>query len=207
MIKKIENFTLKKMVAFSMAVIIILFLTINFGIFLIEAYQSATHQLQKIVLSPEDFEFYAIEEVDGNYVSIIDDSQLLLNKEMVISNVTLDISYQIDPGEVTLYYANTGEGAYSNSKRIWFNLQEDGLYTAEFYLAKRVDSIRIDPTIYGGNVMQINSITFNEPKSFISYFSITPVRIYFFLICTLLLTAFFSFIKEIALFVKSDKKI
>ncbi len=204
MIEKIERLTPKKIMASSMVVIIFLFLIINFGVFIIEHYWKMTGTLETITLTPDEFELYAMEKKNGSYVSVTEDSQLILNKEMTVKNVVLDIEYQIEPGEVTMYYAVSGVGAFSDSNRIWFDLEESGVYKAEFFLGEKVHSLRLDPTIYGGNVMEINSITINVPKVFSDYFAITPDKIYFFVVLTLFSTSFIGLARHIILSMKNS---
>ncbi len=192
-----QKLTPLKIVALSGVFIIALFLLASLTVFLIEAFYTSTGQMEQMILTADDFELYAIEKEDESYVSINEDSRITLNKDIIVKNVSMEISYAIDPGEVTLYYADTGQEAFSETKRIWFTLDENGNYTAEFNLAKRVDSLRLDPTIYGGNIMEIGEITINTPKSFVQYFSITPSHVYYFVMLTTMLSCLAGFALDI----------
>lgn len=62
--------------------------------------------------------------------------------------------------------------------------------------AKKVFSIRIDPTMYRGNRLIFSDFEFNNPKSFLDYFAVSYSDVFSFLLYTGLISSILRFIQE-----------
>ncbi len=197
MIEKIKNLTPIKIIVFSFSLVLSVFLISTLFIFLFESFLRLTGKLETIVLYKDDFELVSIVEKENGLVSSDADPQLIIEKDMYITSVTLDIEYSLYPGEVTLYYTTKDGQGFSSDNRSWFTKTQDTIYFSDLFFAVNTKSIRIDPTDSAANFMNIKSITINKEKSFIEYFSISPTRIYHFILYSLLLASVTMFSKEV----------
>lgn len=134
------------------------------------AYQSGA--LQTAALPLDDFYFVDLEpQEDGTLLSVGGDPQLRLrDAARRVENVTVDITYRLDPILVNAFWgdAAAGEAAYSPRRMAYGQPAEGGL---RFLLpAAGGQSLRIDPGTAAGNTIAVGRITINEKRPFYAFF-------------------------------------
>ncbi len=198
MINKFKNLTPFKILFLSFSFVISIFLFSTLTIFFIESYYKSSNKLINQTFYIEDFELYSIVLDDGKYLSSDSDPQMVLEKDLCITDIVITADFSIHPGEMVAYYTTKEGEGFSSGNRVWFIKNEDGTYTADFTLLKNVNSIRIDPTNVSANYIDIESITINTQKSFTEYFKITPTRIYHLFLISFLISIIIGFFKEVS---------
>lgn len=125
-----------------------------------------------------------------------DDPQFFLNMETGrVAQVSFTISYSEDPGEVTLYYADS-DGVFSRERKLWGTPQKDGSYVFTLPRA-RIYNVRVDPTNLNHIHMELVRFTVNAPRSFSSYFSLTRADLFCFALKPGLAAAFAAWLYEV----------
>ncbi len=196
-LNKFKNLTPVKILVFSFSLVLSSFVLLTLFIFLLESYYKMTGKLETIVLEVSDFEYSSIVEKNGLLIASDSDPQLILETDMYITNITLDIEYSQYPGEVSFYYATKEGQGFSSNKRAGFSKADETIYKSNLLLPIYTTAIRIDPTDLAGNILTPYSITINENQSFSEYFKITPTRIYYFVLYSLLIASLLGFLKDI----------
>ena len=82
--------------------------------------------------------------------------------------------------------------------RVWAHVEDDGSYTFTLPYGD-IYGLRIDPGIYYGLRFDVESITFNEPRSFLSWFTPTRTWALSFLVVPALSAAILKYAAALAL--------
>jgi hypothetical protein len=116
---------------------------------------------------------------------------------MKVSRITLNSTFTVAPGEMVVYYSEKDGQGYSANKRYWFypDASGDNSYTVSMPI-KNLKSVRIDPTTIAGNAMEIESIVFNNPKSFVEFFKIDFKNIFNLLVYSAIMATVITLVKE-----------
>ena len=123
---------------------------------------------------------------------------MILVQDMKVCRITIDGTYKTAAGEILVYYTQKEGQGFAPTKRYWFYADENSTstYTAEMPLMN-LKSVRIDPTTFAGNTMEINSVTFNRPKAFMQFFSLDAGNIFSLIVYSCLGAAVITLLKEI----------
>ena len=194
--KKLLKLQGLKLIAFCMAVIICLWFAKCLFFFGAEKVAASTGNMKTIVLSADDFELIGINKLDdGVYISTDHDCQMLYNCDTMVSRITINSNFAVDPGEVIVYYTQKEGQGFHPDKRYWFYPDNEGIYTANIPLRK-IFGVRIDPTIMAANTMTIDSIVFNAPKSFGQFFAVNGADIFRLFLYSTLVSAVITLLRE-----------
>ncbi len=196
MIKKLKYIHPFKIIVIVFILLCFLHLIFNCTIYLINQVYYTSNKTVEEQLPINEFTLINIDKNENTYMSTTEDSQLLLDKEMYVTNLNIQIKYQNHPGEILLYYSDTAVGEYSPTKRISFYYVGNNTYTANFTLPTYVYSIRIDPTMISLNNMQISTIYTNSKLPFIDSISFDLIDYFNIILYTLIISSLTSiFIK------------
>ncbi len=200
MINKIEKIKSWHIVAFTAAMLIAVFLSVNFADMLTEKTAARNGSYKHFTMSPEEFTFDGIEKTLSGYKTTYDDAKLIFEEQMKVSTVRFTAEYSISPGEIVLYYKEPGDTEYSSQKRRWA-FPDDTVENGYIIIMpmKEVTRIRIDPTMYRGNEMKIGEFEFNREKSFDEYFDIEYTDVYNLIVYTALISACLKYRQEFIL--------
>lgn len=196
--KKLKQLSGAKLILACAVVLCLVWLGKNLLGFGYEAVSRANGSMETFTLYADDFELIGIvKNEDGSYKSTDWDPQMVLVRDMKVARITIDGTFSISPGEMLAYYTQKEGQGFAAEKRYWFYADEgsDTAYTASMPL-KNLKSVRIDPTTFAGNTMEINSITFNAPKSFVQYFAVDASHIFKLMVYSCLIGAAITMIKE-----------
>lgn len=124
-----------------------------------------------------EIEYVNMEKVAGTpsaYISINDDPQMIIvpREPIYVRDIYVQMSFSFHPGQTIVYYTDKATRGFSEKKRI-----ESKLNSAEGILyettVKKMHRIRIDPTMYMGNIMEIEKVVINSEKQFGDYFALS----------------------------------
>lgn len=199
MIKKLKQLQGAKLIAVCALILCLVWLGKNLFAFGYEAVSRANGSMETFTLAADDFELVGIiKNDDGSYKSTDWDPQMVLVKDMKVCRITIDGTYKTAPGEILVYYTQKDGQGFAAEKRYWFYADENSTstYTAEMPL-KNLKSVRIDPTTFAGNTMEINSITFNAPKGFVQFFGLDGSHIFRLMVYSCLAAAVITMLREV----------
>ncbi len=202
MAKKLSNLSFSRILLISAALVLAVQLFATAGRY----YRYKRCPDRKISYSVTDFELHSLQQRDDFYIATDSDSQLV----MVVDGETGGMDFVMDSsmptGEILVYYTTAAGQDYTESQRTWAVPVEgeENLYSFTIP-AQYVHTLRIDPTIYGGNRLYFGEFTLNPDRSFSNFADFSVRKLPVFMVCTGLTAAFFGFIQEI--FTKKQDKV
>ena len=117
----------------------------------------------EITLQPSDFEINSMVEIENGYVSTDSDPQFVLNGEIKCYYLTFKLKSSLCPGRISVFYT-TAPGEDYNPKKMVRAVPvegEENVYGCKVS-DKTIYSLRIDPTVSRGNLMEISDFTLNR---------------------------------------------
>lgn len=135
----------------------------------------AAGQLKEQRLEVEDFTLIEMERggAENLWISTSSDPRMILKDcPARVSGVELELEYlDLDPGEFTLFYQpRPGMEEFDAGYRLWARRTGEGSWA--FTLpAGRIYGLRLDPAIYTGVQMQIDSIVLNRRQPAAEFFA------------------------------------
>lgn len=196
MLKKFSDLTFTKIVAIS-ATVVLLGHFVSGGVTMVKE-KSVVPE----VLTIGDFETESMVErkKDGltRYVATDSDPQLLLTVDGTLTGVKFYMETTMPASEIVVYYTQSAEEGFSERSRVWADTVsgEDGWYRVTLP-GGYVHTLRIDPSIYGGNFMTFGDFILNPEKSSADYFGISYRNLPFLVLYTGILASVARFIQEI----------
>lgn len=162
--------------------------------------------LAQRVYARQDFEMSGITLTEEGYVAADNDPQMIIQADTKINTVKFYAEYSLQPGEIVMYYTTSPEGDFSERKRVWFAPVpgQDGWYEADMNI-KNVCRLRLDPTIYAGNIMNLGDIVINEERSAGEFFNISYSHFYILIVYTGIISSFLRIVQE--LFTKNSHRV
>lgn len=154
----------------------------------------------------EDFQLHSLQQRDDFYIATDSDSQLIMVVDGETGGMDFTMDSSMPTGEILVYYTTAPGQDYTESQRTWAVPVKGSENLYSFTIpAQYVHTLRIDPTIYGGNRLYFGEFILNPDRGFSDFisFSVTDLRIM--AVCTVLLAAFFGFVQEI--FTKKQDKV
>ena len=100
---------------------------------------------------------------EGCYVATDSDPQIIIDVGSNVEAVEICMTAYLEPGEILLYYTNDADEGFTGSKMRWAH----GWKEPDSYLFRidgrdsRIARLRIDPTVYAGNRVNIEKIRIN----------------------------------------------
>ena len=149
-------------------------------------------------LTVEDFRLHSLQWRDNCYIATDSDSQLVLTVNEIIGGMDFEMDSSMPTGEVLVYYTTRPGQDYTEKQRTWAVPASDGSNLYSFDIpCQYVHTLRIDPTIYGGNRLYFGEFILNPDRSFSYYSPFTVVNMAVMAVCTAILAAFLAFVQEI----------
>ena len=142
--RKLKNLQGSKLIIFCAVLLCVLWFGKNLFAFGYESFARSTGKMETVTLSADDFQLIGIVKTEnGAYVTTDGDPQLILEKEMKVSRITLNSTFSVAPGETVVYYSEKDGQGYSAAKRYWFYPDASGYnsYTVSMPI-KNLKSIR-----------------------------------------------------------------
>ena len=161
---KIKKILTDKYLAVKMCigVAVICFPIYGFINFALEEKLQNSGNMPELTYSVSQTETEGIEEWEGTYYSNTEDPQILIEFEepVYINHIQLDISFNNQPGQAEVYYAQKPGQGFSAKNRLFPNIADDEKIVFDTK-AKKVTKLRIDPAMYAGVGMNIQAIHIN----------------------------------------------
>ena len=161
---------------------------------------------RKISYSVTDFQLHSLQQRDDFYIATDSDSQLVMVVDGEMGGMDFVMDSSMPTGEILVYYTTRAGQDYTESQRTWALPVEgrDNLYSFTIP-AQYVHTLRIDPTIYGGNRLYFGGFTLNPDRAFSDFVGLSLTDLPVMAVCTALLATFFAFVQEI--FTKKRDKV
>lgn len=196
MVDKIKKISSRTIIVSTALLLVALFVAKGLFGYITETSARKNGSLAQHTLSATDFEWNGIVEKDGQVVTTDNDPQMLLETPTRFTSVKFYMDSSIYPGEMCIYYTQPGDTAFSVQKRLWIvpDVQR-GWYVVETSMMD-VTSLRIDPTMYAGNVLTFGDFIFNEEKTFGDYFAISYGDVFDLIVYTGIISSVLKFLQE-----------
>lgn len=174
MIEKAKKAPYRVYVAFTALLLIALYIVKGLYLWAARGSYSKGGSLVYGEYTVSDFDWSSMVEKDGGLISTDDDPQFIMDYKGRVSTVSFYMESEFYPGEMVIYYTEKAGDPFSSQKRVWIRPVQgrENIYVADLGL-RYVEKLRIDPTMYGGNVMTFGSFVFNRNKSLWEYFSVS----------------------------------
>lgn len=197
MVDKIKKISSKAIIVFTALALIALFVAKGLFGFLTESSSVKNGSLQQYTLASTDFVWNGIEVRNGVVVSTDNDPQMILDGTQKFTSLRFYMESSIYPGEMVVYYTEPGDAGFSTIKRLWaVPADQPDWYVVETSM-KDVTALRLDPTMYAGNVLEFGDFIFNESKSFSDYFEISYGEVFNLILYTGIISSVLKFLQEI----------
>jgi len=153
-----------------------------------------------------DFQLHSLQQRDDFYTSTDSDSQLVMVVDGEIGGMEFTMDSSMPTGEILVYYTTAPGQDYTESQRTWAVPVENSENLYSFTIpVQYVHTLRIDPTICGGNRLYFGEFILNPARNFSDFISFSAADLRIMAVCTAVIAAFFGFIQEI--FTKKQDKV
>ena len=197
MVDKIKRISSRNIILFTALALVASFVISGLYGFVTEAVARKNGSLVYSVLIEEDFVRNGIEYKEGHLVTTDNDPQLLLETNQKFTSLKFYMESSIYPGEMVVYYTEPGDTGFSVQKRLWIvPAEQRGWYIVETGM-KNITSLRVDPTIYAGNVLRFGDFEFNREKTVGEYFEISYGDVFNLIVYTGIISSVLKFLLEI----------
>ena len=198
MIDKLKKITSKQIISLTSVFLVVLFVASGLLNWSRESVARKNGTLKSETISVNDFEIIGMIPVEDRLKSTDYDPQLVMDGNTKITSVRFYMESSMFPGEMTLYYTQGKDAGFSERKRVWATpVQGNSNWYIIDMPMKEVTSFRIDPTMYPGNEMKFGDFIINEETDFLSYFEISYVTIFNFIVYTGLISSVFKYLVEL----------
>lgn len=197
MVDKLKNISSRRIIAGTAIALVLLFVAGGMFAFVTESSARKNGSLSTQVMQAEDFAWSGIAVKDGVTITTDNDPQMIMEYSGRLTSIKFYMEYSIYPGEMCIYYKNSDVPEYSATKRLWITpvQGQPGWYTMETSMLD-VATIRIDPTMYAGNILEFGDFIFNEEKSFADYFTVSYGDIFNLILYTGVVSSVLKFLQE-----------
>ena len=197
MVDKLKNLSSRTIIIGTAIILTAVFLLNGCISFLSESSARKDGSLLSKKMSAADFVWNGIAEKEGVIITTDNDPQMILDGELKFSSLRFYMESTVYPGEMVIYYTEKGDAGFSAQKRLWIVPDSQmNWYIVETPM-KSVTSLRIDPTMYAGNILEFGDFIFNEEKSLGEYFDISYGDIFNLVIYTGIISSVLKFLQEI----------
>ena len=173
MVNRLKNISSRAIILGTALVLVASFIFSGLFAFVSESSARKNGDLCSYTLKADNFTWSGIANKDGTVVTTDNDPQMLLEAPMKFTSLRFYMKSSIYPGEMVVYYTEPGDAGFSVQKRLWIvPSDQPGWYVLEAPM-KTVTSLRIDPTMYAGNILDFGEFIFNEEKAFSDYFAVS----------------------------------
>ena len=197
MVDKIKNVSSKTIIGFTAVMLVTAFIVKGLWGYAVETSAFKNGTLETYTITSTDFVWNGIKEKDGQVVTTDNDPQMLLEKPQKFTSLKFYMDASIHPGEMVVYYTEPGDAGFSSQKRLWVVPTDQlGWYTVETSL-KNVTALRVDPTMYAGNILAFGDFTFNREKPLGDYFAVSYGDVFNLIVYTGIISSVLKFLQEI----------
>ena len=197
MVDKIKNISSRMIIVGTALVLIAGFLAQCLYGFVMESSAVKNGSLENYTLTSTDFQLEGIRVKNGQVITTDNDPQMLFEKAQKFTSLTFYMESSIYPGEMVIYYTEPGDAGFSVQKRLWVVPTDQlGWYTVETSM-KNVTALRVDPTMYAGNVLTFGDFIFNREKTLGDYFAVSYSDVFNLIIYTGIISSVLKFLQEI----------
>lgn len=196
MVDKIKRISSRSIITVTALVLVSLFVLTGLVSFARETIAHNNGSLYQYTVDSTDLTWSGIEYRNGHLMTTDNDPQMIFEKQQKFTSLRFYMEASIYPGEMVVYYTEPGDAGFSAQKRLWITpTDETGWYYVETTM-KNVTSLRVDPTMYRGNIVTFGDFIFNEDKTFADYFEITPNHIFNLVVYTGIISSVLKFLQE-----------
>ena len=196
MIDRLKKISSRAIILGTATVLVAAFVFSGLFAFVSESSARKSGDLYSFSLSAPNFTWNGIKNKDGEVITTDNDPQMILDAQIEFSSLRFYMKSSIYPGEMVVYYTEPGDRGFSSQKRLWIvPTDQPDWYMVETPM-KTVTSLRIDPTMYAGNVLDLGEFVFNEEKAFSDYFAISYGDIFDLIIYTGIISSVLKFLQE-----------
>ena len=197
MIDKIKKISSPAIIVFTALLLVGLFVAKGLLGFVTEVSARKNGRLGQYTLSATDFHWNGIAEKEGQIITTDNDPQMILEESKKFTSLKFYMESSIYPGEMCVYYTQPGDRAFSVQKRLWIvPADQMGWYMVETSMMD-ITALRIDPTMYAGNMLTFGDFIFNEEKNFGDYFSVSYGDVFDLVVYTGIISSVLKFLQEI----------
>lgn len=197
MVDKLKNLPSRTIIIGTAIILTAVFLLNGCISFLSESSARKDGSLLSKKMSVIDFVWNGIAEKEGVIITTDNDPQLILDGEQKFSSLRFYMESTAYPGEMVIYYTEKGDAGFSVQKRLWIVPDSRMNWYIVKTPMKSVTSLRIDPTMYAGNILEFGDFIFNEEKSLGDYFDVSYGDIFNLVIYTGIISSVLKFLQEI----------
>ncbi len=197
MVDRLKNISSRRIIAGTALALVAGFIAGGLLGFVTESAARKNGSLSTQVLQAEDFSWSGIEVKNGETITTDYDPQMITEFNGKLTSVRFYMEYSSYPGEMTVYYTEPGDAGFSVQKRLWIAPVQGqaGWYEVETSM-KNVASLRIDPTMYAGNVLSFGDFIINGEKTFADYFAFSYGDIFNLILYTGIVSSVLKFLQE-----------
>lgn len=197
MIDKIRKISSRRIIIFTAFALVAGFFASGLVGYVTESSARKNGTLVQSTLSATDFVWNGIKVKDGVVITTDNDPQMLLETPQKFTSLSFYMEPSIYPGEMCVYYTQPGDEAFSVQKRLWIvPADQPGWYTVETSMLD-VTALRLDPTMYAGNILDFGDFVFNREKSFGEYFAVSYGDVFDLIVWTGIISSVLKFLQEI----------
>lgn len=174
MVDKLKKISSRRIIAGTATALVALFVFSGLFSFVTETAARKNGSLTTQTMQAQDFAWSGIAVKDGAVITTDNDPQMITEYTGKITSIKMYMESSVHPGEMTVYYTQPGDRAFSVHKRLWLVpvRGQPGWFMVETPV-KNITSLRIDPTMYAGNILTFGDIVINSEKTFGEYFSVS----------------------------------
>ena len=194
---KIEKISSRRIITGTALALVAVYLLSGLLAFVTENAARKDGSLANYTVRAEDFAWSGIENRDGVLITTDLDPQMIMEKDQKLISIKFYMESSAYPGEMAAYYTEPGDQAFSVQKRVWIRPDqgETNWYIMETGM-KNITAIRLDPTMYAGNILTFGGFIFNREKSFGDYFALSYSDVYNFILYTGIISSVLKFLQE-----------
>lgn len=196
MVNRLKSISSRAIILGTALMLIAIFIAGGLFAFVSESSARKSGDLRSYNLQSQDFVWNGIADKDGIVITTDNDPQMLLETPMEFTSLKFYMKSSIYPGEMVVYYTEPGDAAFSVQKRLWIvPTDQPNWYILETPM-KTVTALRIDPTMYAGNVLDFGDFIFNEEKTFTDYFAVSYGDFFNLIVYTGIISSVLKFLQE-----------
>ena len=196
MVDKIKRISSRRIICCTALVLVLMFIVSGFYGYITESSARKNGSLASSVMSATDFKWDGIRNKKGKIITTDNDPKMIMEGEQKFTSLKFYMEYTTYPGEMVVYYTEPGDKGFSVQKRLWVVPDEQpGWYIVETSM-KNVTAIRLDPTMYAGNVLTFGDFILNQEKTFGDYFTVSYGDVFDLIIYTGIISSILKFLQE-----------
>lgn len=196
MIDKIKRISSRRIITFTAIGLVAAFIANGLLGYITETSARKNGSLSQYTVSATDFVWNGIKHKEGVVITTDNDPQMILETPQKFSSLKFYMECSIYPGEMCVYYTQPGDEAFSVQKRLWIVPTDQSNWYMVDTSMMDITALRIDPTMYAGNILGFGDFIFNEEKAFSDYFDISYGDVFDLIVYTGIISSVLKFLQE-----------